>query len=308
MPRYDPEITRRKILFAMGLIPASITLGSSKNSWALTSQVNISSDNSYRYIESNGIPDHNTGSFPNRGNPNHISEQKHKFRVKINPQKASKPIKLGMGPFGVAINGVPFEPFAAEFWNRDRNSGWQYEAMTGFINLGLDKNNAHVQPNGSYHYHGIPTGLIKSWSPNSHSPVLGYAADGFPIYGLLGTSNSDGSGPIKELTSSWRLKTGARPKNTSSPGGKYDGRFVEDFEFIKGLGDLDELNGKFTITPDYPEGTYAYFLTTNYPYIPRLFAGEPDPSFIRRPRKGHDSRHKRPKRGETHPPRHKKRF
>ena len=61
--------------------------------------------------------------------------------------------------FGVAVNGVPFEAGTAEFWNGDR--AWNYEAKSGKIDLGLDQNDAHVQPGGVYHYHGLPTGLVR---------------------------------------------------------------------------------------------------------------------------------------------------
>ena len=60
-----------------------------------------------------------------------------------------------MQPFGVAVNGVVFDPGAAEWFNRDPRSGWQYEPLAGKINLGVDESFAHVQPNGAYHYHGM---------------------------------------------------------------------------------------------------------------------------------------------------------
>lgn len=91
------------------------------------------------------------------------------------------------------MNGVPFDPGAAEFWDRDRNSDWRYEAIGGAINLGLDSNNAHVQPNCAYHYHGLPVGLIESWPRNLYSAIGGYAADGFPIYAVYGLSDPTSS-------------------------------------------------------------------------------------------------------------------
>jgi hypothetical protein len=50
------------------------------------------------------------------------------------------------------------------------------------------------------------------------------------------------------------------------------GYYAEDYEYVKGLGDLDEHNGRFAVTPEYPNGTYAYYVTINadgssaYPY------------------------------------------
>ena len=249
---------------------------------AAVNYVKIETQGAYRIILANGIPNHPTGRFPNAHNPNTISAQNYHFRVAVNPRKASRTTRLNMQDFGIALNGVPFDPFTAEFWRRDRSSGWNYAAMTGKTDLGLDMNHAHVQPNGAYHYHGLPTDLVKGDNPSRHSSLLGYSADGFPIYGLYGFANpkSPSSG-IKKLSSSYRLKKGTRPGGSSGPGGTYDGTFVQDFEYVAGLGDLDVCNGRDTVTPDYPTGTYAYFITQSYPFIPRCYRGSPDSSFER---------------------------
>src|SRR5438477_9589375 len=66
-------------------------------------------------IHSNGIPDHTTGPFPNRDNPNSIREQRYTFKIPRHPVKAETITRLPMGPVGVAINGVPFyNPYNAE--------------------------------------------------------------------------------------------------------------------------------------------------------------------------------------------------
>ena len=72
-------------------------------------------------------------------------------------------------------------------WHNDRGSGWHYDALGGAFSLGLDDNNAHVQPNGAYHYHGIPVALLRQLSGGREQMTLvGWAADGFPIYALWG--------------------------------------------------------------------------------------------------------------------------
>ena len=240
-------------------------------------QVSITDDGQYRYIRSNGIPGHETGAFPNPGNPHAIESQRHNYRMPMQPKLAGRTTELGLSPFGVALNGVPFDPGAAEFWQCDRDSGWQFEALSGVIPLGLDKHNAHVQPSGAYHYHGLPTALLANQASDRHSQIIGYAADGFPVYARYG--HADSQETIRELRSSYRIKEGER---SGGPGGSYDGTFVQDYEFIAGLGDLDECNGRETKTPDYPDGTYAYFLTKTYPVIPRCLKGTPDKSFLRR--------------------------
>ena len=234
----------------------------------------------YRYITANGIPNHRHGDFPNRGNPNTIRAQSYTFRVPAHPQLARDVTPLGMNPFGVAINGVPFDPGAAEWWNRDPNSGWQYEALSGKINLGMDQNNAHVQPNGAYHYHGLPTGLIDQLGDGKRMNLIGYAADGFPIYEQYGYRLAkDIRSDIIKLRSSYRLKAGTRP---NGPGGKFDGAFVQDYEYVASSGDLDQCNGRTGATPEYISGTYYYVVTSEFPFIPRCFRGTPDDSFRRR--------------------------
>jgi hypothetical protein len=243
-------------------------------------EVRITERDGFRFIESNGVPDHRTGRFPNRNNPNRISTQRHSFRMPLTPQPAEKTTVLGMYPFGVATNGVPFDPGVAEFWQRNPRSGWQYEAMGGAVNLGLDDSNAHVQPTGAYHYHGVPTGLMKKLIRADSMILVGYAADGFPIYALLGHEDSQDTGSsLRTMKSSYRLKRGRRD---GGPGGTYDGSFVQDYEYVEGAGDLDECNGRFGVTAEYPEGTYHYYLTDAFPFIPREFRGTPDASFIRR--------------------------
>lgn len=236
--------------------------------------INIDETAGYRFITSDGLADHATGQFPNRGNPNAIREQNYRFRLPLDPQQAERITPLGHQNFGVALNGVPFDPLTAEYWNRDRNSGWNIEAMSGAMNLGLDTSNGHVQPDGAYHYHAMPTALLKNLSAQKKGPVqLGWAADGFPLYAPYGFDAT-------ERKASYRIKSGTRP---SGPRGTYDGTYVQDYEYAQGLGDLDECNGMMAKTEEFPDGTYLYVVSTNYPFIPRCWKGTPDRSFARGP-------------------------
>lgn len=246
---------------------------------SLSNQVSIEVRDGYRYISANGIPNHETGSFPNAGNPNTISAQDHAYRVTLTPQLTDS-ITTVRPAFGIALNGVPFEPGTGEFWNQDRQAGWRFEALTGFIDLGTDEHNAHVQPTGSYHYHGVPMGLVQASATEAGITHLGYGADGFPVYGPHGYADAnDASSGLVDVQSSYRLKAGLRP---DGPGGLYDGAFSNDFEYVEGLGDLDECNGRFGVTPEHPEGIYHYYLTEMFPFIPRCVKGTPDESFAMR--------------------------
>jgi hypothetical protein len=265
-------------LLGFGTNRAEGQAGSSDS--AKSNRVSITIEGDRRVIRANGLPDHETGKFPNRGNPNTIAPQNYVFRVPAQPKVAPSPRPVGMQPFGIAINGIVFDPAAAEWWNRDRSSGWQYEPLTSNVKLGVDQNNAHVQPTGAYHYHGLPTGLLsKIKGAKDRMVLLGWAADGFPIYAPWGYSDAkDAKSALKTLKSSYRVKKGTRP---SGPGGAYDGSFVADWEYVKGAGDLDECNGRVGVTPEFPGGTYHYYLTSDFPFIPRLYRGTPDPSFER---------------------------
>jgi hypothetical protein len=260
----------------------------------------------WRVFKSNGIAEHLTGEFPNSGNPNAIREQNAEFRVPADPILLDQitPVK----ECGWTIEGVPFDPGAAEFYKGDPSLGWQYEALSGAVSLGLDENHAHVQPGGKYHYHGLPTLLMKDLgvNPSEHSPIIGWAVDGFPIYALYGFADlTDPDSDIVEMTSSYQLKKGERPSGDGQPGGTYDGTFTADYEYVEGSGHLDECNGRITVTPDFPDGTYAYYLTNTWPVVPRCVHGLVDESQHRRPEPpphmsgGYGDHH-----GGHHPPPH----
>lgn len=278
-------------------------------------EVTITVNGETRTIAANGIPVHKTGRFPSRGNPNAISEQRYRYGMPAMPQAAKETTSVYGQPFGIALNGVPFDPGTAEIWSKNgrthaRGGGahggdhWNYDALSGKINLGIDSSNAHVQPSGAYHYHGIPHGLVaiqKKKVGKNAMILVGYAADGFPIYSEVAHDDADDtSSKLRKMNPSFRLKKGKRPSGDDAPGGNYDGTFNQDFEYVQGLGDLDECNGRTGVTPEYPDGTYYYVLTQTYPMIPRAFRGTPDESFERR-----RGRNGPPRDGERppHPPR-----
>jgi len=247
---------------------------------------NFKVEGKYRYIAANGYPYKSPGRFPNRNNPHSISKKNYQLKVPANPRKGRARSADGT-PFGIALNGVLFDPATAEFWQNNRRSGWNYEANSKACKLGLDKHSAHVQPDGTYHYHGIPTGLLSSAGGRSTPALIGYAADGFPIYGPYGYSNPKQKSSLKKLSSSFRIKSGTRP---SGPGGRYNGTFTQDWAYVAGSGDLDQCNGRFAVTPEYPNGTYHYVITESFPYIPRCWMGAPDMSFARLKSRGGNGR------------------
>ena len=91
-----------------------------------------------------------------------------------------------------------------------------------------------------------------------HSPIVGWAYDGNPIYGPFGYSDPDNiNSDLKIITPSY-ITNISNVKNR--PAGYSAGFFVEDY-YYNGTGDLDIHNGRFGKTPEFPNGVYAYFAT-----------------------------------------------
>jgi uncharacterized protein (TIGR03437 family) len=136
--------------------------------------------------------------------------------------------------------------------------------------------------------------------PWKHSPILGWSFDGYPIYGPYGFSNPRDSGSeVRRMRPGFRLRSiterstlpdwvlplrnnGNRQLTTGQFGPAINstfplGRYLEDYEFVEGLGDLDVHNGRFTLTPEFPQGTYAYFVTIDdggTPVFPYIIGGQ----------------------------------
>ncbi|MBI3722373.1 YHYH protein [bacterium] len=196
------------------------------------------------------------------------------------PKESAAFRPIGFWEFGVARNGVPLDPGGPHF-RGDASTGWRFEVLSPVARpkLGIDAWLAHSQPGGAYHYHGLSIALLGDslLAEKRSMKLLGWAADGFPVYAPWAPSDpNDPSSPSIPLQPSYRLKGGSRG---SGPRGAHDGTFVEDHEFVAGLGDLDEANGRRGVTPEFPEGTYHYFMTAGFPFIPRFFRGTPDPTF-----------------------------
>ncbi len=136
----------------------------------------LTHDAKHLIMNSQGYPNHPTAVFPNSGNPNTIRVQKFVFRLPLVPVLAESITRVPMGPIGVAINGVAFfNPFEAGGMN----------AVEGYSEVWLDSCCGHPQQTGVYHYHKYPSCVKSPFRDDGeqHSPVLGFAFDGFPIYG-----------------------------------------------------------------------------------------------------------------------------
>lgn len=220
-------------------------------------RVEITMNGDQRCITSNGVPEHEVGTW----RPGAIVEpQDHKFCMTATP-KLTGTITRRIRISGITVTGIPLRPGTAEYydptaergWSRDRSSGWNLEGVGG---LRMDAQNAHVDGDGMYHYHGIPSAVVDELG----GTLFGYAADGFEIHYV-----GDAAQP------SWQLRLGERE---SGPGGAFDGTYVQDYEYVAGSGNLDECNGATR------NGQYIYYATDTYPFFPRCFKGTVSSEFI----------------------------
>mgnify|MGYP001047199719 CR=1 FL=1 len=249
--------------------------------------MSISVDGGICTFSTDGIPNHHmqdtTNSFATE-----VSEQSDIYQMTASPEFADAPTFMDVGTEqGIYLNGVKIDIFAAACLGvSDERIGcgantvseeneWRFDPMFEANGFGTDSHNAHTQPSGAYHYHGSPNALFDGTGA-TQSGTVGFAADGFPIYGVYVSEN----GQTREVLSSYQLKSGNRP--TLNLGGSsaqyseqpYNGAFRQDYEYIEGSGDLDECNGM------YRDGSYGYYVTNGFPYIVGCFQGTPDDSFL----------------------------
>ena len=194
-----------------------------------------------------------------------------------------------------ALKGGPLMGMGDNVWNRDAVVGER---------LGFDCAKGHPAM-GNYHHHQNPSAFnldrkvistvcdlyaadgLYVLDSTKHSPLLGYTYDGFPIYGAFGYKNADGTGGIVRMKSSFFLRNitnrtvyadGTDVIDGPAVSTTYPlGYFREDYGYIAPSASqpdyLDEHNGRFCVTPEYPNGIYCYFATVDanwnsaYPYI-----------------------------------------
>ncbi|HLP11187.1 MAG TPA: YHYH protein [Flavobacteriales bacterium] len=239
-------------------------------------------------------------------NPGTCDPQGYVFRIPRNSTVPStKTESPKVGAIGVLTNGIPIYGLSNSYsWNGTINTNmgglgiWNVEVYLseGFV---LDTAfAAHPQQDGAYHSHATPWRLFNSTPSTQHSPLVGYAFDGYPVYGPYGYST-----PMSSASAVTRMKTGyslrsitvrqTLPDGTVLSAGQYGpavsstypiGTYCEDYEWLAANGgDLDEYNGRFCVTPEYPSGTYAYFVTMDatgtpeFPYYIGInYYGDPD--------------------------------
>lgn len=286
--------------------------------------VNVQSvqySNNWVYVTASGVPSYITGPFLD-GNPSLTTNQNAIFKMPLNPtQNTGTATATQGGNIGIFINGVAmFDYRDGVAWNSTSNAlcggpenppcpggptatqAWNRDAIVA-EKAGFDCSKGHPAQ-GNYHHHQNPSAFkldltvisticdiydadgLYVINASEHSPLIGYAYDGFPVYGAYAYKNADGTGGITRMKSGYQLRnittrttspTGASVSSGPNVSTTYPlGYFREDYEFIAHPGEadyLDEHNGRFCVTPEYPNGIYCYFATVDenwnsaYPYL-----------------------------------------
>jgi len=286
------------------------------NSTAISNNILVNAQsvdysNDWVYVTTNGIPSYPTGPFLD-GNPSQAESQSAIFKIPLVPSMNSGTLTATTpGNIGVFINGFAlFDWRDGVAWNPNTSSlcggpgnppcpggmgaqmDWNRDAVPA-EKEGFDCSKGHPAM-GNYHHHQNPSAFkldeevvsticnlydadgLYAIDSTMHSPLIGFAYDGFPIYGAYGFTNTDGTGGISRMKSSYQLSSSATRLGGPDVDATYfAGYFKEDYQYVANAASdyLDEHNGRFCVTPEYPEGTYAYFTSVDenwnstFPYV-----------------------------------------
>ena len=185
--------------------------------------VDIEAYEEYCDIYSDNIPNHDFNDSSANFASN-VMERDRTFKVKRFPEAASQNTEIQRGVWdALMLNGVvvdlksagcysPSSPNANSDGNIAAGCGqsaqWNLVPLEYTSMFGVDIHNAHVQPDGSYHYHGNPNAMFDDSPSGEGSPFIGFAADGFPIYGSY--ILDDTTGAYRKALSGYALKEGTR--------------------------------------------------------------------------------------------------
>jgi len=239
-----------------------------QNQTTFEAAVNISATETDCTFTSNSVPNHDFNdagaAFAGGADGATITAQEIIHTVTRTPTFAESPTYISTGvKNGIFLNGVRLDIATAGCYRPTDASANEM----GEVGIGCGSNDDCL-----YHYHGNPMAMFDdNFGPNG-SPVIGFAADGFPIFGSYFLDEATGS--VRKAVSGYTVKAGSRgTRSDSNPGGEYTGRYVDDWEFTNS-GDLDVCNGMEV------NGQYGYYVTDSYPWVLRCLSGTPNDTFI----------------------------
>lgn len=279
----------------------------------LESHLTITATNDYCTFIINNIPNHDVGVNTSTGkdfaSQVKANSKAYVLTVPRSPIKQDSAVYIekivGMLTLnGILLNGVDLDVDSAFCYHPDinaplniglgtrsqcgLNADWYAVPAINATTVTLDEYSGHAF-DGRYHYHGDNNGLSHFQSsdilsPNTDevdprgSPVVGFAPDGYPIYGHYFYDVSIAG--LRKVKSSWKTYTTERitPQGSSIEAPSIDthsrGLFVEDWYYQQDSGDLDECNG---MTDAY--GNYGYYYSEEYPFAPICVMGQANTSF-----------------------------
>lgn len=268
---------------------ADLSLGYPVTSYLNLDGVNVSFDGNIGagniYVHSRGLVNHPITIVTNAVGHNDLEIQDASWsipRIDLNVVSAA-PTTMPDFAVGVAVNGLPLYNISTiESWNDEGE--WHYNKLK--IESHSPLGYGHVDANGLLHYYNAEPILLglEEWDSTNHSPIIGWAFDGLPIYGPYGYKQYNNAGlpvdanDITNIKSPWKLRQGTR---TSGPGGAYTGVFVEDYEIdaskIGQSGYTNQYNLRYGTTPDSPSTPIRFYVSTiddnSEPMFPYTLAG-----------------------------------
>ena len=262
----------------------------SANTFIITDGLSVNEVGSNINITTNNIINHTTGTFPTTDNTNFIEDKELKYKVRLqadqyNPATGSyaNATTTGSSAIGIAVNGALITNANTGVTHSDSTS-WHYNAL---YRNDVSRDNAGGNPDSNNIYGYVqPTAKVTGvtdYSTTEHSPIIGWSFDGFPIYGPYSYEDrANASSSIVRIESGYSLKTVNRDTIATGPGGLPTGEFIEDYVYASNSHGLDQYNGRYGVTPEFPLGTYYYVATRNadttpaYPYtVGTSFADTP---------------------------------
>lgn len=293
------------------------------------------------YVKGSGLPHYTMGPWyfdeaKTRLFVNYPSQWDMLTRLPRRPEAAAVRSNTNFGPIAIWVNSaIIHNQLDAFYWNGTQDvdvnaQGTEYWTRNAYLAEGptFDPAGAHQPFTGESHHHINPYALrhelgdhmeynptthtyAEATTAPSHSPILGWSFDGYPIYGPYGYDNpSNPTSSIRRMQSGYTMRDGQNgttdlrvrgrvsipqwaidaghgvsDANDTTNGPDVDtdfplGWYLQDHAYLGNLGyvlgqdfDLDICNGRWSITPEFPEGTYAYFTTLDennlpaFPYI-----------------------------------------
>ena len=260
---------------------------------SLHPSLSVTCDSSTVTVHSNGIPTYQYVALT----PNGLQAKSYNFTFPRSPVVAASTTAIPLlGNVGVAVNGIPI--FGVNEGPQPVSDAYG-DPIAAAI---LDECGSHSAQQGTFHYHKMLVKCLlqsavassQPWnnpdpSPNDPSPIVGYAFDGFPIYGPYECTDT-GCSAVQKMLSSWdntgyQAGTVGCTSSAACSSGYCTAVMINGAEttacvpktcvwsnntYAANLAPayLDQCNGHYG-----PNGDYHYHTTSTFPYTLGCYRG-----------------------------------